>query len=92
MKYLLDTNACVSHLRSKSSNVSKHLLDSNAGEVALCSVVKAELIFGARRSQRPDHNLGKLSRFFGQFQSFPFDDEAAEAYGASALNWRKRGQ
>ncbi len=81
MTHLLDTNACVSHLRSSQSNVSRLLLSRQPGDVALCSVVKAELIYGARRSQDPTRNFEKLSRFFERFQSLPFDDEAADFYG-----------
>jgi tRNA(fMet)-specific endonuclease VapC len=47
----------------------------------LCSVVKAELVFGARKSAKVGDNLNRLVRFFHPFQSLPFDDSAAEQYG-----------
>jgi predicted nucleic acid-binding protein len=50
-------------------------------EVLLCSVVKAELLFGARKSQRVDANLTKLGEFFAAMESAAFDDVAAEHYG-----------
>ncbi|MCL4192704.1 MAG: PIN domain-containing protein [Thermoguttaceae bacterium] len=52
MKYLLDTNACVQFLRSPQSGVGQHLLAAQPGEVAICSIVKAELLYGAHRSQQ----------------------------------------
>jgi tRNA(fMet)-specific endonuclease VapC len=51
------------------------------GEVGLCSVVKAELAFGAFRSNDSRSNLAKVATLFGQLPSLPFDDAAAEIYG-----------
>jgi tRNA(fMet)-specific endonuclease VapC len=44
-------------------------------------VVKAELYFGARKSQRVDHNLRLLEAFMAPMQSLPFNDRCAEEYG-----------
>lgn len=49
--------------------------------MALCSVVKAELFYGARRSQHIAQNLEKLRVFMEPLPSLPFDDAAAEQYG-----------
>ena len=46
MRYLLDTNVCVVYLNGRSSSVCDRLLATPAEDVAVCSVVKAEL-FGA---------------------------------------------
>ena len=82
MSYLLDTNACVSHLRSPGkSYVTAKLLGCRPREVSLCSVVKAELIYGAERSRNPAQNLAQVRKFFAGFASLPFDDKAAENYG-----------
>jgi tRNA(fMet)-specific endonuclease VapC len=44
-------------------------------------VVKAELLYGAYRSSWRADNLHLLALLFQQFESLPFDDAAAEAYG-----------
>jgi len=44
-------------------------------------VVKAELLYGARRSNRVPENLRILERFFAPFICLPFDDSCAEWYG-----------
>jgi tRNA(fMet)-specific endonuclease VapC len=46
-------------------------------------VVKAELLYGARRSQRVEANLQLPKTFFAPLQSQPFDDEYAEHYEKS---------
>jgi tRNA(fMet)-specific endonuclease VapC len=43
-------------------------------------VVKAELFYGALKSNNPHRNLEKQRQFVDRFASLPFDDEAAEAY------------
>lgn len=79
--YLLDTNACISILNGTSQVLGSKLRKCGPSAVRLCSVVKAELIFGARRSVRVSENLSKLARFFEPFVSLPFDDSCAEHYG-----------
>ncbi|MBC8873351.1 MAG: type II toxin-antitoxin system VapC family toxin [Planctomycetes bacterium] len=92
MNYLLDTNVCVSYLRGKdSTKIEARLAAALPGEVALCSVVKAELLFGAERSQQPQKNRLQLEQFFAAFPSFPFDDPAAAIYGAIRTNLETQG-
>jgi tRNA(fMet)-specific endonuclease VapC len=50
MTYLLDTNACIAILRDAGSNVTRRLRQESSGTVALCSVVKTELYYGAYKS------------------------------------------
>ena len=59
--------------------------------VALCSIVKAELYYGAFKSQQPTQTLTRLGRFINQFYSYTFDDAAAEAYGRIRADLAARG-
>ena len=59
---------------------------------ALCSVVKAELLFGAQRSGRIEANLQRLKLFFEPLQSLPFDDDCAEHYALIRADLQARGQ
>jgi tRNA(fMet)-specific endonuclease VapC len=78
MQYLLDTNACIVHLRSGGAgSVSARLASASPRDVALCSVVVAELVFGALRSQNKAKNLADVAHFAAGFVSLPFDDAAA---------------
>ncbi len=81
MIYLLDTNVCIHLLNEKQSRVSQNFKQHNPADIVLCSVVKAELLYGARRSQRIEANLQLLKAFFAPLQSLPFDDECAEHFG-----------
>ncbi len=80
--YLLDSNACIRLLNeSASSNIARKLAELTPDDIRLCSVVKSELYYGAYKSTRRDRNLANLNRFFSQFISLPFDDNAAAIAG-----------
>lgn len=79
--YLLDANACIRILNNTSPPLIERLAQHEPSAMRLSSVVKAELLFGARRSERVQENLELLARFFAPFVSLPFDDRCAEEYG-----------
>jgi tRNA(fMet)-specific endonuclease VapC len=81
MIYLLDTNVCIHLLNERHPAILQHFRQHSPADIALCSVVKAELLCGARRSQRVEANLQLLKAFFAPLQSLPFDDDCAEHYG-----------
>lgn len=77
---LLDTNACIQLWQRKNLNVRRHFVQYGPADLALCSVVKAELLFGALRSEQKDNNLQLLYELFAPLISFDFDDNAANHY------------
>ena len=77
MRYLLDTNVCVVYLNGRSPSVRDRLLATPVEEIAVCSVVKAELFYGACRSNNPKRTLERQQAFLSRFISLPFEDEAA---------------
>jgi tRNA(fMet)-specific endonuclease VapC len=89
--YLLDTNACIQFLRDARSSIAQRLAQVPYHEVALCSIVKAELYYGAQRSAQPEHSLQTLAAFAEHFASLPFDDQAAEIYGRIRAHLAQQG-
>ena len=79
--WLLDTNTCIQLLNGSSEEVARQFSTRSPSEITLCSIVKAELLYGARHSARVDANLTLLERFFAPLLSLPFDDRCAEEYG-----------
>ncbi len=80
MIYLLDTNACIAYLNRPMSGVRRRLETLSPEDVAVCSVVKSELFYGARRSNNPERTLAGQQEFLNRFVSLPFDDNAAIIY------------
>jgi tRNA(fMet)-specific endonuclease VapC len=92
MSVLLDTNVCIAFLGGQDRRVRDRLLALTPDDVVLCSVVKAELLYGARNSGRVEENLSRLARFFAPLRSLPFDDEAAARYGLLRAQLRRDGR
>ena len=80
MKYLLDTNACIHHLKFADSPITRKLT-IHLPETAVCSVTKAELFYGAMRSNNPTQSMRVQQEFLELFISLAFDDEAARICG-----------
>jgi tRNA(fMet)-specific endonuclease VapC len=92
VKFLLDTNTCVQILRHGTASPAKARLDAaTPGDVVLCSVVVAELLFGAWRSRDVARNLAEVRTFVAGFRSLPFDDAAAEHYGRVRADLAAKG-
>jgi tRNA(fMet)-specific endonuclease VapC len=89
---VLDTNICVAILKGRDADLKASLRQRSPRELRLCSVVKAELLYGARRSSRVDANLRRLEKLFSLFDSLPFDDNAAEWYGVLRAQLERSGQ
>ncbi|MBI4704189.1 MAG: type II toxin-antitoxin system VapC family toxin [Deltaproteobacteria bacterium] len=91
MTYLLDTNACVHILNGTSAPVASRFARQCPATVRLCSVVKAELLYGARKSARVASTLAALERFFAPLASLPFDDDCAAEYGLLRADLERAG-
>ncbi len=88
--FLLDTNVCIGLLKGQAP-LADRLRRLPPSEIAVCSVVVAELLYGARKSQRVAENLAVLRRFLAPFRSLPFDDRAAEDYGSIRADLERAG-
>jgi len=80
-RFLLDADACIRLLNERDSALTRKLSSVRRESVALCSIAKAELYYGAYRSARREQNLALLRRFFQEFATLPFDERCEEAYG-----------
>jgi predicted nucleic acid-binding protein len=78
-------------LDGQSSAIKARLEQHNPQDVKLCSVVKAELLYGAAKSTIQQRTLASLNRFFDAFASLLFDDRAAEAYGTIRADLERQG-
>lgn len=81
MRYLLDTNVCVMYLNGRSELVRDRILSTPIQDMAVCSVVKAELFYGAMKSNNPTRTLERQQQFLERFVSLPFGDDTAILFG-----------
>jgi tRNA(fMet)-specific endonuclease VapC len=79
--FLLDSNTCIQFLNGRSIQIERRIMATKPSSIKLCSIVKAEMLYGAERANNPSAVLARLIEFFAPFESLPFDDAAAVEYG-----------
>ena len=88
---LLDTDICIHLLNARDPALLQRFCSHSPSELALCSVVRAELLWGARRSGRVDENLKRVRLFAEPLRSLAFDDDCAEHYAVIRADLAARG-
>lgn len=83
MTYLMDSNTCIGWLRLSQPKLIARIKQERATDIAICSVVVGELVYGAERAAvaHRANNRMRVGQLRQQFVSLPFDDSAAEEYG-----------
>ena len=89
--YLLDTNVCIALLNGTSEAVAACFARQTPATIRVCSVVVAELYFGAQKSTRSTEVLAALERFLKPIASAPFDDRCAWEYGILRASLEQAG-
>ena len=92
MIYLLDSNVCIGLLRQREPKLTARFKREPPGNVALCSVVVGELLFGARRSRKSPAALSQVRTFCSPYLSLPFNDRAADEYSIIRIHLTGLGQ
>jgi tRNA(fMet)-specific endonuclease VapC len=91
MNYLLDTNVCIQFLTGRSEEVRKKIKSKDFSTLYICSVVKGELEYGARKSNNQEKSLTVLHNFLINFPEIGYDSLSAEKYGIIRSDLEKRG-
>ena len=87
---LLDTNVVVAFLNGDKSVLKR--IQTEINEIALSTLVVAELDYGAKISQKAKENLEKLYQFVDIVQVIPFDIECAKIFGTIKSKLRRLGK
>jgi tRNA(fMet)-specific endonuclease VapC len=60
MKYLLDSNVCIQYLNQRSEKIIQRLQDLSDTDIVVCSIVKAELFYGAMTGETHLNYLDRI--------------------------------
>lgn len=85
----LDTNIVIAFLSGNHAVADQ--LKTHLPDVAISSLVLAELLYGARASARMSENIERLNQFLQIVDLVDFDQASAEAYGRIRLSLRQKG-
>lgn len=91
MNYLLDTNVCIQFITGRSVAIKEKIEAIDTSSLFICSIVRGELEYGARKSSNPDKNLAILREFLACFPDINYDSAAAEFYGIIRAELEKQG-
>ncbi|MES2724283.1 MAG: tRNA(fMet)-specific endonuclease VapC [Pseudomonadota bacterium] len=77
LRYMLDTNLCIRVLRDRPQGL-RDRFNLNADALCISTIVLTELLHGAAKSARPEHNRGEVERFTAKLEVLGFDVAAAD--------------
>jgi tRNA(fMet)-specific endonuclease VapC len=78
---MLDSDVCIDVMRRRSPKARRRLERSKPGEVAISSIVAAELWTGAAKSREPERAAQALREFLAYVTVLDWPAEAAVVYG-----------
>ena len=92
MTYFLDTDICIFVLRQTFPAITQRMQRHAPDRVKIPSIVKAELLFGAKRATHPKRVAETVERFLEPFEIVPFSDACAVTYAAIRWTLEEQGQ
>lgn len=90
--YMLDTCILVDFLRGRSSSTFDLLRKSDASLFKIPSIVKAELLLGAEKSNDPSKSRHDVESTLLPYEIVPFDDQCAYHYARTRGYLEQKGQ
>jgi len=91
MIYSLDTNTCIRYINGRAPRLRTKIPTVPAHDIIVCSLVRAELFFGAAKSQTPVASLANQQKFLQPYGTLPFDDAAAAVYATIRADLEQKG-
>lgn len=92
MKYFLDTNICVYFLKGQNEILKRTIFSVRPSDIKIPSITKAELLYGAEKSQKRDENISRIYRFLIPYEIVGFNSEESEEYSRIRADLEKKGQ
>ncbi len=77
LRYMLDTNLCIRVLRDRPPKL-RERFNAEADRLCISTIILTELLHGAAKSARPDHNRREVENFAARVDVLPFDAQAAD--------------
>jgi len=91
-RIMLHTNICIHAIKRNAPEVLRHLEKTRPEDVAISSVVAAELWTGVIKSRQPQRNEQALKEFLGFAEVLDWPREAARVYGEIRAKLEAKGR
>ncbi len=90
--HLLDTNICIYYLKGMFPALKKRLESYSRSTIAIPAIVKAELYFGANKSQSKEKTSQVLNAFLAPLPIIPFGDAESIFYASIRAEMESAGR
>ncbi len=90
IKFMLDTSICIYVIKRRPLEALQ-AFNLHAGQLCISSITYAELLYGAYKSMKPEHNLQQIEDFTSRLEILDYDLKAADHYGDIRANLERKG-
>ena len=90
LKYMLDTNIAIYVIKRRPPEALA-TFNQHAGQLCISSITLAELMHGAEKSAKPDHNLRQVEDFISRLTVLEYGNKAAAHYGDIRAALERKG-
>jgi tRNA(fMet)-specific endonuclease VapC len=90
LKYMLDTNIVIYVIKRRPIEVLE-TFNRHADQMCISSITFAELIHGAEKSGRPEHNLRQVEDFVSRLEVLEYGRKSAAHYGDIRADLERKG-
>lgn len=90
LKYMLDTNIVIYVIKRRPPEALA-AFNQHAGQLCISSITLAELLHGAEKSTKPDHNLRQIEDFTSRLTVLEYGSKAAAHYGDIRATLERKG-
>jgi tRNA(fMet)-specific endonuclease VapC len=90
LRYMLDTNICIYVIKNRPEAL-RDRFNEVADFLCMSSIVQAELLYGAEKSDRVEANLKRVESFCARLTILPFDEAAAWHFGNIRATLERQG-
>ena len=91
MNYFLDSNTIIYALKGKFPKIEENMRGLPAKNIKVPAIVKAELLFGAEKSNNKTKVLSTLNQFLEPFEIVAFDQDGCAFYAKIRASLESRG-
>ncbi len=90
LKYMLDTNIVIYVIKRRPLEI-LDTFNEHAGHMSISSITLAELLHGAEKSEKQEHNLRRVEDFISRLDVLAYGENAGAHYGNIRADLERKG-
>ncbi len=91
LKYMLDTNIVIYVIKRRPAAL-LDIFNEHVGHMCISSITLAELLHGAEKSERQEHNMNQVEDFISRLEVLTYDEKSAAHYGNIRADLERKGK